>query len=95
MTSLELSGVKRKSVVPYENNSGNLNEKQEDTNESPEKKVKMKYELEKSTEKLITADKVNKMYWDDCMELLDKGKKVCIGFKYFAKHMIIILQLLL
>lgn len=42
----------------------------------PEKKVKIQYQLEKEAEKFITADDANKKYWDDCKELLGKGKKV-------------------
>lgn len=45
-----------------------------------EKKAKIQYELEKEAEKLIKADDANKKYWDDCKELLGKGKKVCIHY---------------
>lgn len=44
----------------------------------PEKKIKLKYELEKKADQLIIADVANKKYWDDCKELLVEGKKVCI-----------------
>lgn len=49
---------------------------------SIKKKVKINYELEKELEKLITADVANKKYWNDCKDLLDKGKKVCIPSFY-------------
>lgn len=38
--------------------------------------MKIQYQLEKEAEKLIAADDANKKYWDDCKELLGKGKKV-------------------
>ncbi|XP_050541918.1 E3 ubiquitin-protein ligase UHRF1-like [Daktulosphaira vitifoliae] len=47
----------------------------EDDKECPEKKVKIHYELEKEASKLIDADKLNKKYWDDCKEMMIKGKK--------------------
>lgn len=47
-----------------------------DHKKCPEKKVKIQYQLEKEAEKLIAADDANKKYWDDCKELLGKGKKV-------------------
>lgn len=47
-------------------------------NENQEKKGKMLYKLKEKEEKLIATDKVNKIYWDDCMTLLDKGRNVCI-----------------
>lgn len=58
-------------------------QKTEDANENTEKKLKIKYELEENAVTLITADTNNKKYWDDCMEYLEKGKKVFICFKYF------------
>lgn len=53
---------------------------------SIKKKIKINYELEKELEKLITADVANKKYWDDCKDLLDKGKKVCILFNHSYKY---------
>jgi len=41
------------------------------------KKSKIRFELEKEAEKLITADIANQKYWADCKEVLEKGKKVC------------------
>lgn len=41
-----------------------------------EKKLKIKYELEKEAAKLIASDSANKKYWDDCIEMLGNGKKV-------------------
>lgn len=46
--------------------------------ECPPKKPKIQYKLEKEAEKLISADIANKKYWDDCKEMLEKGKKVQI-----------------
>lgn len=37
------------------------------------------YKLEKELDELIVADVANKKYWDNCKELLDKSKKVCIS----------------
>lgn len=50
---------------------------EKDVHERPSKKVKLLYEIETEGIKLITADKANKKYWDDCKNVLDKGKKVC------------------
>lgn len=47
-----------------------------DNHERPSKKVKLLYELKAKEIKLITVDKANKKYWDDCKNVLDKGKKV-------------------
>lgn len=52
-------------------------EKDDDDNNCANKKLKLCYKLEKEAAKLITADTMNKKYWDDCKELLEKGKKVC------------------
>lgn len=62
------------------NDSENISLKNVDDKDCPEKKVKIQYELEQEANILITADKANKKYWDDCKELLGKGKKVCMDF---------------
>lgn len=61
-----------------EQSENNDNSLEKDEQEGPEKKVKIQYELEKEAIKLIAADVANKKYWDDCKELLEKGKNVCL-----------------
>ncbi|XP_050425724.1 E3 ubiquitin-protein ligase UHRF1-like [Adelges cooleyi] len=46
-----------------------------DDQECPGKKLKIQYELEEEATALISADTANKKYWDDCKEMLEKGKK--------------------
>jgi len=63
------------------NESNNISLEDVDGKDCPDKKVKrIQYELEEEAEILISADKANKKYWDDCKELLGKGKKVQINF---------------
>lgn len=65
------------------NGAENVSLENVDDKNHTEKKVKIQYELEKEAEILIMADKANKKYWDDCKELLGKGKKVRIHLKPF------------
>ncbi|XP_025191295.1 E3 ubiquitin-protein ligase UHRF1-like [Melanaphis sacchari] len=79
LDNTKLPGSNRKRTLQdtgTENNEsdGNSEEKKDEGN-GPEKKAKMQYKLEKEAEEFITADAVNKKYWDDCKELLKFGKK--------------------
>jgi hypothetical protein len=52
----------------------------EDNNANSKKKMKIQYKLEKEADEFIKADVANRKYWDDCKEMLNQGKKVCILF---------------
>ncbi|XP_015367414.1 PREDICTED: E3 ubiquitin-protein ligase UHRF1-like [Diuraphis noxia] len=56
-------------------NDSKSNSSEREITNCPGKKSKIRYELEKEAEALIKADIANKKYWDDCKELLEKGKK--------------------
>lgn len=80
---IKLLGSKRKRTLKdadEDNEQSVKNDKtfEKNTEKCPGKKVKIQYELEKEAAKLITADVANKKYWDDCKELLQKGKNVNI-----------------
>lgn len=53
-------------------------ERKEDDSAHSKKKIKIHYKLEKEAEEFIKADVANRKYWDDCKEMLNQGKKVCI-----------------
>lgn len=85
----DLPGSKRKRTLQSIENSES-NEKFPWKKE--EKKAKLHYKLENEAEVLIAADAANKIYWDDCKELLKDGKKVC---NYLKKMFIILSKKLL
>lgn len=80
--------IKKNKLTKQQDNTNILNNEEfkkespqeKDDHERPSKKVKLVYELEAKEIKLITADKANKKYWDDCKNVLDMGKKVCTNY---------------
>lgn len=79
-TKLSNSGKKRTlqdtEIEVNEQSKTNSPENNDKEKKCSNKKLKLKYELEKEADQLINDDKTNKKYWDDCKELLEKGKKV-------------------
>ncbi|XP_050422764.1 E3 ubiquitin-protein ligase UHRF1-like isoform X2 [Adelges cooleyi] len=79
----KLPGAKRKKALTetdveeseQSNSLSTSTQASDDNKKRPEKKFKIKYELEEDVRKLILADDANKKYWDDCKETLEKGKK--------------------
>lgn len=66
---------------------GTDDDKDTEDDKSLEKKPRLLYELNQNVKKLIKLDLENQKYWNDCLENLVQGKKVCTY--YFVNAFVI------